>query len=413
MTRQRNTVLEALLFQYDFSHSSLADKINDVVGELTGARGRCTDRHVRRWTSGEARWPCTVYLLALERIFGRPPEAIGFVPRGKHSAVRRSAPTAPKEVGGDMYRRTFVTAPVAATVALALGIDDTPVRGRLAMSDLDRIDRSIGRLDAHFFAVGGGPLLSVCTTYVERLRDALDGCVYGERVERRLHGAISGLYASAGWAAHDSGEPRQAGLLHTASLQSALLAADPSAVARAWSNLGLQARLEGRHREAVQITRAALDVRRVRQDPRIAALLHARLAIGRARTADRTGAARSLLAAEQAYDRVDAAGSAPSWLRFLSAGELSGLAAIAHQALGHYRPAQAATVQALHLLPPAMRRSRAYYGVQLAELHLAQGEREQAAHTVAALNNASLDSRRIASRLAAVQHTLTSQEPRP
>ncbi len=413
MTRQRNIVLEALLFEYDYSHSGLADKVNDVVGELTGVRGRCTDRQVRRWASGEFRWPCTVYLLALERIFGRPPEAIGFVPRGRHSAVRRSAPPAPKEVGGDMYRRTFVTAPVAVTVALALGIDDTPVRGRLAMSDLDRIDRSIGRLDAHFFAVGGGPLLSVCTAYVERLRDALDGCVYGERVERRLHGAISGLYASAGWAAHDSGEPRQAGLLHTASLQSALLAADASAVARAWSNLGLQARLEGRHREAVQITRAALDVRRVRQDPRIAALLHARLAIGRARTADRTGAARSLLAAEQAYDRVDAAGPAPSWLTFLSAGELSGLAAIAHQALGHYRPAQAATVQALHLLPPAMRRSRAYYGVQLAELHLARGEHEQAAHTVAALQHTSLDSRRITGRLAAVQRTLTLQEPRP
>ncbi|MFF3275941.1 hypothetical protein ACFYWU_34125 [Streptomyces chrestomyceticus] len=131
------------------------------------------------------------------------------------------------------------------------------------------------------------------------------------------------------------------------------------------------------------------------------------------RTADRTGAARSLLAAEQAYDRVDAAGPAPAWLGFLSEGELSGLAAIAHQALGHYRPAQAATVQALHLLPPAKCRSRAYYGVQLAEIHLAQGEREQAAHTVAALQHASLDSRRITGRLAAVQRILTLQEPRP
>ncbi|MFI2241124.1 hypothetical protein [Streptomyces chrestomyceticus] len=406
MTRQRNTTLEALLTEYDYSHTALARQINEVVGELTGRTGRCADRHVRRWISGEARWPCTTYLLALERVFGRPAQAIGFVPRGKHSGAHLPAPPAPQEV--DVHRRTFLTLPAAATVALALGIDQTPARGRLSMSDLDRIDRSIGRLDAHFFALGGGPLLSVCTAYVERLRDALAGCAYGERVEKRLHASISSLYASAGWAAHDSGEPRQAGLLHTASLQSALLATDPAAVARAWSNVALQARLEGRHREAVQITRAALEVRRVRQDPRIAALLHARLAIGRARTADRTGAARSLLAAEQAYDRVDTAGPAPTWLGFLSEGELSGLAAITHQALGHYDQAQAATVQALDLLPPAMRRSRAYYGVQLAEIHLAQGDREQAVHTIATLDATSLDSRRITGRLAAVQHTLTT-----
>ncbi|MEF3119490.1 tetratricopeptide repeat protein [Streptomyces chrestomyceticus] len=411
MDRQRNTVLEALLLERDFSHTGLADEVNEVVADLFGQRGRCTDRHVRRWVSGEARWPWTTYLLALEHIFGRPPQALGFVPRGKCSAslpARPSRPSSASTQEAPVHRRHFLAASAAATVALALGIDDTPVRGRLSMSDMDRIDRSIGRLDAHFFALGGGPLLGVCTAYVERLRDTLDGCAYGERVEKRLHASNSSLYASAGWAAHDSGEPRQAGLLHTASLQSALLATDPSAVARAWSNLALQARLEGRHREAVQITRAALDVRRVRQDPRIAALLHARLAIGRARTADRTGAARSLLAAEQAYDRVDTAGPAPTWLGFLSEGELSGLAAITHQALGHYDQAQAATVQALHLLPPAMRRSRAYYGVQLAEIHLAQGEHEQAAHTIATLDATSLDSRRITGRLAAVQHTLTT-----
>ncbi|KOT93215.1 hypothetical protein ADK86_19445 [Streptomyces sp. NRRL F-5755] len=69
-----------------------------------------------------------------------------------------------------------------------------------------------------------------------------------------------------------------------------------------------------------------------------------------------------------------------------------------HQALGHYGQAQAATVQALQLLPPAMRRSRAYYGAQLAETHLAQGDREQAAHTIAAFDAPSLDSRRITGR---------------
>ena len=170
--------------------------------------------------------------------------------------------------------------------------------------------------------------------------------------------------------------------------------------------------MEGRHREAVQITRAALDNRRARSDPRIAALLHSRLAIGHARTGDPVAAGRSLLAAEQAYDRVSTEPAQP-WLAFVSPAELSGLAAIAHQALGQYDRAEAATAQALHLLPASMRRNRAYYAVQRAELQLAQGDRERAAATVAAIDASSLDSRRITGRLAEVQHALTAQEPHP
>ncbi|MEV6456532.1 MULTISPECIES: tetratricopeptide repeat protein [Streptomyces] len=411
MDRQRNTRFEALLTEFDFTHKTLAAEVNQVSEDIFGKPGDCTDRHVRRWISGEVRWPWTRYLLPLEQIFDCPAQGLGFIPRGKHSANLPTPPSrpspAPKEVE-PVQRRRFLAASAAATVALALGIDDTPVRGRLSTSDIDRVHATIGRLDAHFYSIGGGPLLSVCTTYVDRLRTALDGCTYGDRVEKALHGAISSVYASAGWAAHDGGDPDQAALLHTASLQSALLASDASAGARAWSNLALQARMEGRHREAVQITRAALDNRRARQDPHIAALLHARLAIGQARTSDRTGAARSLLAAEQAYDRVDTAATAPTWLAFLSPAELSGLAAITHQALGQYDRAEASTAQALELLPPSMRRSRAYYGVQLAELQLARGEREQAAATVTRLDHSSLDSRRIADRLAAVRRTLTA-----
>ncbi|WP_331727130.1 twin-arginine translocation signal domain-containing protein (plasmid) [Streptomyces sp. NBC_01213] len=412
MDRQRNTRLQALLIEFDFTHKTLADEVNTVSEDILGKPGDCTDRHVRRWISGEVRWPWTKHLLPLEQIFDRPAQGMGFIPRGKKSANLPTPPSRPspasKETEPVQHRRRFLTASAAATVALALGIDETPARGRLSISDMERVYSTIGRLDAHFFAIGGGPLLTVCTAYIDRLRTALDGCAYGDRVERALHGAISNLYASAGWAAHDGSDSDRAALLHTASLRSALLAGDPSATARAWSNLALQARIEGRHREAVQITRAALDNRRARQNPHISALLHARLAIGQAKTSDRTGAARSLLAAEQAYDRVDTGVTAPTWLAFLSAGELSGLAAITHQALGLYDRAEASTAQALELLPPSMRRSRAYYGVQLAELQLAQGEREQAADTVTRIDHSCLDSRRISGRLATVQRTLTA-----
>ncbi|MGW1641500.1 hypothetical protein [Streptomyces lavendulae] len=306
-----------------------------------------------------------------------------------------------------MLRRRFMTASAATTVSLALGIDETPDRGRLSMADIDRVHSRVARLDGHFFSVGGGPLLDVTVRYIGRLQEALSGCTYGERVEGALRSTVSGLYATAGWAAHDSGDLPRSAQLHAASLQSALLARDGAATARAWSNLALQARAEGRHREAVQITQAALGTRRARQDPRISALLHARLAIGQARIADPAGAARSLLAAETAYDRAgDEPG--PAWLGFLSPAELSGLAALAHQAMGRDDRAATATAQALSLLPAPMRRQRALYGVQLAELHLAQGHREEAAAALRAIDTSSLDSRRITDRLATLHRTLAA-----
>lgn len=410
---KRNHVLEALLVEYDYTHNGLAQEVNRVAQTIFGKRGDCTDRHIRRWISGEVRWPWTRYLLPLERIFDRPPQALGFVPRGKNSArlpippLPRSTPAPTQQEEGSVQRRRFITASAAATVALALGLDDTPERGRLSMSDVQRVHERLGRLDAHFFSIGGEPLVSVSIDYIARLRAALDGCVYGERVEKALHAAISSLYASAGWACHDSGRT-DAGPFHAAALQSAMLAADPAAVARAWSDLSLQARRAGRHREALQITRAALNTRRTRQNPRIAALLYARLAIAQARTSDRTGAARSLLSAEKAYDRIVTDTPVPTWLAFLDPAELSGLAAIAHRALGRYDQAEHATVQALDLMPESMRRNRTYYTVQLAELQLAQGEREQAAASVAALDVAALGSRSITDRLADVRTRLAT-----
>ncbi|MGW1768287.1 hypothetical protein ACWCQL_30125 [Streptomyces sp. NPDC002073] len=300
-----------------------------------------------------------------------------------------------------------MTASAAATVAVALGMDDTPDRGRLTMTDISRIRERVGRLDAHFFALGGGPLVDVSTAYIERLHAALDGCAYGDRVGQALHAEISGLCALAGWAAHDSGNPAVAARMHTASLHSALLAGDPSATARAWSNLALQARIEGRHREAVRIARTALDSRPARQDPRIGALLHSRLAIGQAYTRDHAGAARSLLAAERAFDRARTGDHVPPWLTFLTEAEVSGLAALAHQAMGQHTHAEAAYHQTLTLLPPQMRRQRALYRVQLAELHLKRHDRDAAAATIAALDT-TLDSRRFTSRLDAVQRALTA-----
>jgi hypothetical protein len=63
-------------------------------------------------------------------------------------------------------------------------------------------------------------------------------------------------------------------------------------------------------------------------------------------------------------------------------------------------------MQALGLMAPTLRRNRAYYTVQLAELQLAQGHRDQAASTAAAIDATAIDSPRIGDRLATVHRAV-------
>ncbi|MFJ7416922.1 hypothetical protein ACIQWZ_39960 [Streptomyces sp. NPDC098077] len=218
MDTPTNTILTVLVGEYGFTYQSLADEVNQVSGRIFGRPGAATDRDVRRWISGTVRWPTHLYLLPLAEIFDRPPEAMGFVPRGRTS--RLPTPPSPVRPGQEkpVKRRAFLTVSTAATLTLALRLEETPVRGRLTMTDVGRVTATIGRLDAHFTAIGGGALLTVATTYIDRLRETADYCIYGPRVEQALHTALSGLHSSAGWAAYDSGDNATSRLHHAAAL---------------------------------------------------------------------------------------------------------------------------------------------------------------------------------------------------
>ncbi|MFJ2272379.1 hypothetical protein ACIOHO_40135 [Streptomyces sp. NPDC087849] len=59
MGRQRNSRLEAVMAEHGFTHQGLADEINRITARIFGENHprKCTDHHVRRWISGEVRWP--------------------------------------------------------------------------------------------------------------------------------------------------------------------------------------------------------------------------------------------------------------------------------------------------------------------------------------------------------------------
>src|SRR5438309_11663874 len=61
------------------SRAELADRINatdtGVAEPLT-----CDEERIRRWESGEVRWPSPVYRRALKDVTGLDPSQLGFIP---------------------------------------------------------------------------------------------------------------------------------------------------------------------------------------------------------------------------------------------------------------------------------------------------------------------------------------------
>jgi transcriptional regulator with XRE-family HTH domain len=66
--------------QHHLSRAEIADRINatraGIADKLT-----CDEERVRRWESGEVRWPSPPYRRALKELTGLDPAQLGFVPR--------------------------------------------------------------------------------------------------------------------------------------------------------------------------------------------------------------------------------------------------------------------------------------------------------------------------------------------
>ncbi|MGW5610136.1 tetratricopeptide repeat protein [Streptomyces sp. NPDC003753] len=401
---KRNIQLEALLAEFGYTHAQLADEVNQVAEELFGKPGQCTDRHVRRWIRGDVQWPWSRYLLPLQEIFGRSPEAMGFTP-SKTSRVPTPPPRqrpAPVKEHRPVRRREFI----AVGLAAALGLDTIPNRGRLGTSDVERIRTIVPALYKHDHQLGGGALHDVATDALQRVQFSLNHCTYGERVERLLYSAIGDLAASAGWFAYDAGRQDDATRLYSEALQAGMLSGDGMLQARVWSNLAMQARILGRDHEALRIGRAAVDTRQAKADPWLMALLHCRQAVGYARTGERVRAQRSLARAETAYERAQ--GEPDAWLSFLTPAEITGLAGAAHHALGQYGRAADLTTDALDMLDARFERNRVYYTAQRAQALLDGGRIEEAAAEAArAVESAGLvQSERVRDKLSGLRQQM-------
>ena len=71
--------------QQCLSRAEMADRIN---ASATGVAERltCDEERIRRWESGEVRWPSPVYRRALKDVTGRDPSQLGFISNGQAAA---------------------------------------------------------------------------------------------------------------------------------------------------------------------------------------------------------------------------------------------------------------------------------------------------------------------------------------
>lgn len=252
-----------------------------------------------------------------------------------------------------MHRRQFVLAASGALLDIALA--PLPAAGRVGLTDVARIRDSLRALHAVDDKHGGTQLASVAEDYVLQIQGAMNRCSYGPAVERALYTTLGEINASAGWFAFDSGDQSRAERNYDAALRSALLAGDRLLQARVWSYMARQVWEQGRGNEAIAIARAALDTTRHERDPRLGALLHARLALGYSSTGQASRCGTALARAEALLDR--AAPEPPAWLAFCGPGEILGAGAMAHVELGQPAHAVRLEEQGIDMLNPRFRRN--------------------------------------------------------
>ncbi|WP_405794551.1 hypothetical protein [Streptomyces sp. NBC_01506] len=371
---QPNRALRRLMSEYGFTREGLADEVSDTAEEIFGAPGRCSARLVAHWTSGKVTWPRERSRLPLEAIFGRPATELGFTPPVTDTArvtVRGTAQ--PPSQDSPVHRRKFLLNLTGTLLALPT----LPEAGRLGMAEVERVRSVATRLHRLDDLHGGAELSKAAAHYIDHVEQAARRCTYGDRVQTGLYKALGEVATSAGWFAFDDGQQKAARHWWDTGLRYALLARDKRLQARIWSSMSHQACVLGHGGEAVDIARVALAETRGRRDGQLSSLLHTRVARGHAVQGQGGRCGRSMLRAEQEFERQPE--EPQQWLRFFNTGEISGTAALCFIDLGQPAKAVDAARDALAVVQSTpLRRNELAAHVRLGRSLAAAGELDAA-----------------------------------
>ena len=350
------------------TEADLAEEMNVVLLIKTGRKGDCSDRTIRRFLSGQTRWPQARSRLALETVFGSTSEELGF-----------NSPRTKRHLEDPVQRRQFLTGSAAAAASPFIG---TRPNGRVGLHDVDRLRSDLDALIASDDRNGGDRSLEVAAlSHGQQTLDILQTTNATSGVRSHLRALASDAFTTAGWAATDSGEYGRAQQHLERSLALAGLSRDGGAAVRAWNHMAMLAQNRRHYADAAAAADAARNVGVVRRDPLYASLIHARSAVAHGAVGDDRRALRSLGQAQDALSQSKSV-DRPAWVFFYDAAELDGLCAATHLSLGRAADAEYHAHRTLARLKPGLDRNRSFYTALLGLAQMSQGELEQACATV-------------------------------
>lgn len=349
--------------------SELAEQMNQALLMKTGRMGELTDRTIRRFLSGQTRWPQSRQRLALQHVFGSTAEQLGFL-----------SPTAPHHSEDPVQRRTFLSRSAALAASPVI---PAPSGSRVGRSDVAALQVALNDLVASYSLLGSDHSLEVTALqHGQRAIDLVQNCSASSKVRQLAYALASDAVNTAGWSAMETGAYDRAQQYLERSLALAGLAADSTTVMGAWNGLALLAQRRSHFSDAAAAAEAACNTGVARRDPLFASLAHARAAIAHSAASDRRKALRSIDHAEKGLERSKENEERPVWIHFYDKAELNGLAALMSLQLGRHADAEYHAHRALARLKPELQRNRAYYTALLGLSQIRQDELEQGCATL-------------------------------
>jgi tetratricopeptide (TPR) repeat protein len=227
--------------QQCLSRAEMADRINaSSIG--VAERLTCDEERIRRWESGEVRWPSPVYRRALKDVTGLDPSQLGFIPNGQMAAP-------PARIDAAAAFRSEAELVDTLDLARMVSVSD------LGQGTLDTLQEAAELLCR---AYPSAPAAELRARTKQRL----------SYISRLLHGRLTlaqhrELLVTIGWLAlllgcvhYDLGEREQAEAARQAAYQAGLQAGHGEIMAWSYEMAAWFALTEGRYQDVVDYARA-------------------------------------------------------------------------------------------------------------------------------------------------------------
>ncbi|WFE33096.1 helix-turn-helix transcriptional regulator [Micromonospora sp. WMMD975] len=294
-----------------------------------------------------------------------------------------AATPASERGGGTTDRRQFHALAALAGIA-ATGFHDLlsgPVDAprSVGMEQVRYAGSLVEQLRQADAVAGADQLYDIAVRVHSRLSSWATTATYSREVGDALQTALADLAIETAWLAIDSDRRPLARPYLNEAITRARIADDPRMEVRAFAQLALLVR-DDHPGESLHSAEAAVRASAGWGTPRLATLLHLRTARTYAALGDAGGFSRAMTKARREFERGASEDDMP-FLHFVTAQEVQGIEGLSYLAMGRADRAADAFRAITENIPPALRRNRIYYTVQLADAQCRLGDVNEAART--------------------------------